>query len=92
MRWVGGGVPEGAAGGIGPAAPEEEEDEEEASPTKKPKKATARSETEKVRATIGAPFKQPARQSSSKDQPAKPAPKGKTSIAKCSGVKLATTP
>ena len=62
----------------------------EPSPTKKAKKATERSGREEVGGTITAPFKQPARQSAPREQPAKPAPKGKTSVAKSQGAKLAT--
>ena len=54
------------------------------------KKAAARPEAEESRARL--PFKQPARQSASRDQPAKPPPKGKTSVAKSMGAKMQSAP
>ena len=75
---------------------EEEEEEEDTSPAKRPKKAAERSETEeasgRVRGTIRAPFKQPARHSVPREHPAKPAPKGKTLVANSLGAKLAIAP
>ena len=73
---------------------EDEEAEEEKGPSSatKPKKAAERLQTEEVPGTIRAPFKQPARQSAPREQPAKPAPNGKTSLAKSLNAKLATAP
>ena len=69
---------------------EEEEEVPQISQGKATKKAAARLGSEERRAR--APFKQPARQFAPREQPAKPAPKGKTSVAKSLGAKMQTVP
>ena len=64
---------------------EEEEEEPQVSQGKTAKKAAVRPGSEESRARL--PFKQPARQSQPRDQPAKPPPKGKTSVAKSMGAR-----
>ena len=70
----------------------EEEDEEEAqvSQGKAAKKVAAKPWSEETGAR--APFKQPARQSDPRSEPAKPPPKGKTSVAKALGSRRQTVP
>ena len=67
---------------------EEEEEEPQVSQDKTAKEAAVRPGSQESRARL--PFKQPARQSQPRDQPAKPPPKGKTSVAKSIGAKLLT--
>ena len=67
---------------------EEEEEEPPVSQGKSAKKDAARPESEESRARFS--FKQPARQSTPREPPAKQAPKGKTSVAKSLGANLAT--
>ena len=69
---------------------EEEEEETRVLKGKAAKKAAAKPRPEEAGAT--APFKQPARQSQLSDQPAKPPPKGKTSVAKAMGSKMQVVP
>ena len=69
---------------------EEEEEEAQVSQGKAAKKVAAKPRSENTRAR--APFKQPARQSQPKSEPAKPPPKGKTSVAKALGSKMQTVP
>ena len=69
---------------------EEEEEEAQVSQGKAGKKAAAKPRPEGTGA--GAPFKQPARQSQPRDQPAKPPPKGKTFVAKAMGSKMQVVP
>ena len=69
---------------------EEEEEEAQVSQGKAAKKVAAKPRSEETRA--GAPFKQPARQSQPRSEPAKPPPKGKTSVAKALGSKMQTVP
>ena len=69
---------------------EEEEEEPQVFQGKTAKKAAVRPGSEESRARL--PFKQPARQSEPGDQPAKPPPKGKTSVAKSMGAKLQAAP
>ena len=65
---------------------EEEEEEPQVSQGKAAKNAAAKPRPEETGAR--APFKQPARQSQPRDQPANPPPKGKTSVAKALGSKM----
>ena len=67
-----------------------EEEEPQASQGKTAKKAAVRPGSEESRAR--APFKQPARQSQPRDQPAKPPPRGNTSVAKSMSAKLQAAP
>ena len=73
---------------------EESEDEKEEEPQvsqgKTAKKAAARPGSEESRARL--PFKQPACLSAPREQPAKPPPKGKTSVAKSMGAKMQAAP
>ena len=69
---------------------EEEEEELQVSQGKAAKKAAAKPRPEEAGAR--APFKQPDRQSRPRDQPAKPPPKGKTSVAKATGSKMQVSP
>ena len=69
---------------------EEEEEEAQVSQGKAGKKVAAKPRSEETRAR--APFKQPARQSQPGSEPAKPPPKGKTSVAKALGSKMQTVP
>ena len=69
---------------------EEEEEEPQVSQGKTAKKAAVRPGPKESRARL--PFKQPARQSQPRDQPAKPRPKGKTCIATSMGAKLQAAP
>ena len=69
---------------------EEEEEEAQVSQGKAAKKAAAKPRREETGAR--APFKQPARQSHPRGEPAKPAPKGKTSVAKAMGTKIQVVP
>ena len=69
---------------------EEEEEEPQVTQGKTAKKAVARPGSEESRARLG--FKQPAHQSAPRDQPAKPPPKGKTSVAKSMGAKMQAAP
>ena len=69
---------------------EEEEEEAQVSQGKVAKKAAAKPRPEETGAR--APSKQPARQSQSREQPAKPPPNGKTSVAKLKGAKMQTVP
>ena len=93
--------PEAAKSGTGEHTDESDGDEEEeceegeegepqVSQGKTAKKAAVRPGSEESRARP--PFKQPARQSHPRDQPAKPPPKGKTSVAKSLGAKLQAAP
>ena len=69
---------------------EEEEEEPQVSQGKTAKKAAAKPRPEETGAR--APFKQPARQSQPRGEPAKPPPKGKTSVAKAMGSKMQVVP
>ena len=69
---------------------EEEEEEAQVSQGKAAKKVAAKPRSEETGAR--APFKQPARQSQPRSEPAKPPPKGKTSVAKALGSKMQTVP
>ena len=69
---------------------EEEEEEPQVSQGKAAKKAASKPRPEETGAK--APFKQPAGQSQPRDQPAKPPPKGKTSVAKSMGSKMQVVP
>ena len=69
---------------------EEEEEEAQVSQGKAAKKVAAKPRSEETRAR--APFKQPGRQSQPRSEPAKPPPKGKTSVAKALGSKMQTVP
>ena len=69
---------------------EEEGEEPQVSQGKAAKKAAAKPRPEETGAR--APFKQPARQSQPRDQPAKRPPKGKTSVAKAMGSKMQVVP
>ena len=69
---------------------EEEEEEPQVSQDKAAKKAATKPRPDETGAT--APFKQPACQSQPRDQPAKPPPKGKTSVAKALGSKMQVVP
>ena len=69
---------------------EEEEEEAQVSQGKAAKKAAAKQRPEETGAR--APFKQPARQSQPRGEPTKPAPKGKTSVAKAMGSKMQVVP
>ena len=69
---------------------EEEEEEAQVSQGKTAKKVAAKPRSEETGAR--APFKQPARQSQPRRAPAKPAPKGNTSVAKAMGSKMQTVP
>ena len=69
---------------------EDEEKESQVSQRKAAKKAAGKPRTEEAGAR--APFKQPACQSQPRDQPAKPPPKGKTSVAKAMGSKMQVVP
>ena len=69
---------------------EEEEEEPQVSQGKAAKKAAAKPRPEETGAR--APFKQPARQSQPRDQPAKPPPKGKTSVVKAMASKMQVVP
>ena len=69
---------------------EEEEEEPQVSQGKAAKKAALKPRSEETVAR--APFKPPARQSQPRDQPAKPPPKGKMSVAKSMGAKMQTVP
>ena len=68
----------------------EEEEEPQVSQGKAAKKAAAKPRPEDTGAR--APFKQPARHSRPRDQPAKPPRKGKTSVAKALGSKMQVVP
>ena len=69
---------------------EEEEEEPQVSQGKASKKAAAKPRSEETGAR--APFKQPPRQSQPRSEPAKPPPKGKTSVAKALGSKMQVVP
>ena len=69
---------------------EEEEEEVQVSQCKAANKVAAKPRSEETGAR--APFKQPARQSQPRSEPAKPPPKGKTSVAKALGSKMQTVP
>ena len=69
---------------------EEEEEEAQVSQGKAAKKVAAKPRSEATGAR--APFKQPARQSQPRSAPAKPPPKGSTSVAKAMGSKMQTVP
>ena len=69
---------------------EEEEEEPRVSGGKAAKKVAAKPRSEETGAR--AAFKQPARQSQPRSEPAKPPPKGKTSVAKALGSKMQTVP
>ena len=69
---------------------EEEEEEAQDSEGKAAKKVAANPRSEETGAR--APFKQPARQSEPRSEPARPPPKGKTSAAKALGSKMQTVP
>ena len=69
---------------------EEEEEEAQVSQGKAAKKVAAKLRSEETGAR--APFKQPARQSQPRSEPAEPPPKGKTSVAKALGSKMQTVP
>ena len=69
---------------------EEEEEEPQVSQGKAAKKAAAKPRPEETGAR--AQFKQPARQSQRRDQPAQPPPKSKTSVAKALGSKMQVVP
>ena len=63
-----------------------DEEESQVSRGRAAKKAAAKPRSEETGAR--APFKQPARQSQRRSEPAKPPPKGKTSVAKALGSKM----
>ena len=69
---------------------EEEEGEAQVSQGKAANKVAAKPRSKETGAR--APIKQPARQSQPRSEPAKPSPKGKTSIAKALGSKMQTVP
>ena len=69
---------------------EEEEEEVQVSQGKAAKKAAAKPRPEETGAKVS--FKQPARQSQPRGEPAKPPPKGKTSVAKSMGAKMQVVP
>ena len=69
---------------------EEEEEERQVSEGKTAKKAAAKLRPEESGAR--APFKQPARQLQPRDQPAKPPPKRKMSVARSLGAKMQVVP
>ena len=69
---------------------EEEEEEAQVSQGKAAKKAAAKPRPEETGAR--APFKQPASQSQPRGEPAKPPPKGKTSVAQSMGAKMQVVP
>ena len=69
---------------------EEDEEEPQVSQGKAAKKAAAKQRPEVIGAR--ASFKQPARQSQPRDQPTKPPPKGKTSVAKAMGSRMQVVP
>ena len=69
---------------------EEEEEEPQVFQGKAAKKAAAKPRLEETGAR--APFKQQARQSQQRDQPANPPPTGKTSVAKAMGAKMQVVP
>ena len=69
---------------------EEEEEEAQVSQGKAAKKVAAKPRSEETGAR--APFKQPGRQSQPRSAPAKPPPKGNTSVAKAMGSKMQTFP
>ena len=69
---------------------EEEEEEAQVSQGKAAKEVAAKPRSEETGAR--APFKQPVRQSQPRSEPARPAPKGKTSVAKALGSKMQTVP
>ena len=69
---------------------EGEEEEAKVSQGKAAKKAAAKPRSEETGAR--APFKQPARQSQPRSEPAKPPPNGKTSVAKTLGSKMQVVP
>ena len=69
---------------------EEEEEEPEVSQGKAAKKAAAKPRSEETGPRT--PFKQPVRTSQPRSEPAKPPPKGKTSVAKFMGAKMQVTP
>ena len=69
---------------------EEEEEEPQVFQGKAAKKAAAKPRPEKTGPR--APFKQPARQSQPRDQPAKPLPKGRMSVANALGSKMQVVP
>ena len=69
---------------------EEEEVEPQVSQGEAAKKVAAKPRSEETGAR--APFKQPACQSQPRSEPAKPPPKGKTSVAKALGSKMRTVP
>ena len=69
---------------------EEEEEEAQVSQGKAAKKVAAKPRSEETGAR--APFKQPARQSQPRSKPAKPPPKGKTSVDKALGSNMQTVP
>ena len=69
---------------------EEEEEEAQVSQGKTAKKVAAKPRSEETGAR--APFKQLARQSQPRSEPAKPPPKGKTTVAKALGSKMQTVP
>ena len=69
---------------------EEEEEEAQVSQGKAAKKVAAKPRSAET--GTRAPFKQPARQSVPRSEPAKPPPKGKTSFAKALGSKMQTVP
>ena len=69
---------------------EEEEEEAQVSQGKAAKKVEAKPRSEETGAR--APFKQPARQSQPRSEPARPPPKVKTSVAKALGSKMQTVP
>ena len=65
---------------------EDELEEQQVSQGKTPKKPAVRPGSEESRARLS--FKQPACQAAQREQPAKPPPKGKTSVAKSMGAKM----
>ena len=69
---------------------EEEEVEARVSEGSAAKKVAAKPRSEETGAR--APFKQPARQSQPRSEPARPPPKGKTSVAEAMGSKMQTVP
>ena len=69
---------------------EEEEEDAQVSQGKAAKKVAAKPRSEET--GVRAPFKQPACQSQPRSAPAKPPPKGNTSVAKALGSKMQTVP
>ena len=89
-KWVTGAESDESNGDEEEESEEEEEEEAQVSQGKAEKKVAGKPRFDETEAR--APFKQPARQSQLRSQPAKPPPKGKTSVAKALGSKMQTVP